>query len=96
MIITTACFSMALQSDQSTYATTYEKTEIREVVDNEWYRAASQIGHTAPLLVKHMNVESLSEYQSPGPIRFYDVKIRISSRTKGLPENYNEQFEDMS
>lgn len=96
MIITAACFSMALQSDQSTYATTYEKSEIRQLVDNEWYRAASQIGHAAPLLVKHMNVESLSEYQAPGPIRSYNIKLRITSKKKGLPENYNEQFEDMS
>lgn len=89
------CLSMTLYSDQSTYATSYEDPEIRQIVDNEWYRAAFQAGHETPLMIVHTNVELLSEYQCPNPIRSYNIKLRITSKTKGLPVNYNEPFEDV-
>lgn len=82
-------------SNQSTYATCYERQEIRQSVDNEWYRAAALAGNDSPPTIMQMNIEPLSGYLCPDPIRSYNVKLRITSKTKGLPVNYNEQYEDV-
>jgi hypothetical protein len=37
-------------------------------------------------------VESSSDYQCPDPIRSYKIKIRVISRIKGQPVNYNESL----
>lgn len=95
MITALACFPLAF-SEQSTYAITYENPAIRQIVDNEPYRAAFQAGQEAPRKIMHTNIEPLSDYQSPSPIRSYNVKLRITSKTKGLPVNYSEECEDMS
>lgn len=83
-------------SNQSTYAISYERQEIRQSVDNEWYRAVVVLaGYEQPLIIVQMNIEPLSDYLCPGPIRSYNVKLRITSKTKGLPVDYNEHYEDV-
>ena len=54
-----------------------------------------RIFHWPSSMIMQMNIEPLSDYLCPDPIRSYNVKLRITSKTKGLPENYNEQCEDV-
>ena len=83
-------------SNQSTYATCYERRDMRQVVDNEWYRAAAAVaGYEIPPTITQMNIEPLSDYFCPDPIRSYNVKLRITSKKKGLPVNYNEHYEEV-
>jgi hypothetical protein len=86
----------SMYSNYSTYATSYEKKEIRQSIDNEWYRAAAiQAGYENPPRIAQMFIEPLADYVSPNPIRSYNVKLRITSKTKGQPVNYDEHYEDV-
>lgn len=88
--------SSIFYSNHSTYATFYEKQEIRQLIDNEGYRAAIVLaGYEIPPTITQINIEPLSDYLCPDPIRSYSVKLRITSKTKGLPVNYNERCEDV-
>ncbi len=89
-------FNSTIYSNRSTYATCYEKQEIRQSVDNEWYRAAvAQAGFEDFPTIIQMYIEPLSDYLCPDPIRSYNVKLRITSKSKGLPPSYNEPYEDI-
>jgi hypothetical protein len=89
-------FNSTIYSNRSTSATCYERQEIRQSVDNEWYRAAvAQAGFEDSLTIMQIYIEPLSDYLSPDPIRSYNVKLRITSKSKGLPHSYNEPYEDI-
>jgi hypothetical protein len=82
-------------SSRSTYAISYENEINRKSIDNEWSRAAAtRVGSMAPTTITQMLIEPLYDYQSPEPIHSYKVKLKITSITKGQPENYNEFPED--
>lgn len=92
MIVTSKSFSNAnLCSIHSTYAVSSESQQIRQLFNNEWYRAAlSQAGYESPQTILQVYVEPFSDYQCPDPIRSYKIKIRVISKTKGQPVDYNE------
>lgn len=75
-------------SHYSTQAVSTESRQIRQLLNNEWYRAAfMQSGYEKTPTLIEVDVEPCSDYQSPGPVRSYNIKIRVVSKTKGQPVN---------
>jgi hypothetical protein len=94
---TNFCSDFIPYSNHSTYATYYERQEIKQSMENEWYRAAAiRASYTSPPTIMHMHLEPLlSDYQCPDPIRSYKIKVRVVSKVKGESVSYNEPFKDM-
>lgn len=74
------------------YGVSSESQHIKQVFNNEWYRAVQrQTGAKTPLTLTQAYLEpSSDDYQCPAPKRSYKIKVRVISRTKGQPVSYNE------
>lgn len=53
-----------------------------------------QASYDLPPTIMQMHIEPLPDYQCPEPTKSYKIKVRVISKIKGLPANYNEHSED--
>jgi hypothetical protein len=79
----------------STLGASDASQQLRSAFDNEWYAAAAlSAGYENPPISMQLYIEPIDDYQCPDPIRSYKIKVRIVSKVKGEPTNYNEHYED--
>jgi hypothetical protein len=79
-----------LFSTRSTGGASQESQQIKNLFNNEWYRAAlAQAGHT-DTAASVQYIGPGIDYESPAPIRSYKIKVRVISRDKGEPVDYKD------
>lgn len=90
MVTSKSCSNENPFSSYSTYSVSSESQQIRQSFNNEWYLALLQAAYESSQTIQQIYFEPFSDYQCPDPIRSYKIKIRVISKTKGQPVNYNE------
>lgn len=77
-------------SHHSTCGASHESQMIKNVFLNEWYKALNECNKALMDEGAQVHSDTISDYQSPGPLRSYKIKIRVISKVKGQPADYEE------